>query len=1443
MNDDNNVVRYRVELDIPDSSGKTRVFESAINRVSGALETNLVNASSKAKSALDSTFDTTKIERYNQASRIAATQQNELDRLRIANLNAIQQKREADAFNAAANADRVRKAEHNAMVALTRAEESRAATRRSMQEREAVYMRTRAAEVKKIQDETTRQANQQEVLRTHVAREQGEARARINRTLARQQSDDTIREARRVAAATGSGGSSGGSGGLGGNILSAMGFAGGAGAIAGVLIANTVQNITRHVREGISAWFQYSAHIEQVKIGFTSMLGSGQAAQGLINDLERMARLTPFEFGGLADASRRLLALGTAAKDVLPIMTAIGNAVSAAGGSNDQLQRVVYAFGDIQAKGKLTGEEIRQLANNGIPVFKILQEQLHLTNAEIFKMVRGSKLGSEEFIEAFKRFSAEKFGDAMAAQSKTALGALSNIHDAVLQIADKAMKPLFEQMSSGLSGIADSLISNQDQWISWGSSVTGTIASTISIITGLIMKIKDVDQALSERSGWSNISGQLDQQFQKQAQDNSSASVAGMMLLAYLGIDMSSGKKPGSSKPITSLPGIFDVTGVGDMLKQPGYRQFGPDKKSEQESADLAKKVQKMYADLLVDAQFFGDRSKVAEFKRKLMSAGVTDFASGDAKSILDVAREMDAKTAGMKAAREALKPTPWTLPAMVEFARSQGMEVISTTGGRHNKGSAHFDARAMDIRTRDRNPLDVARFMENAEQAGLRVFDERIRPAGQEVWGGPHLHLSFKRGDKRRGPGFAGPGDGGLGPEDPQDVNNRLFLSAMTLIAQRRQLTDAISTGSDGIIEELIPTEIYGRKSKGQMRFDDMAKASNERRDNFLFDSANLDGILELVKSDAFVDRLQRIQDYTIEATKAEADYGNMIAENADKAAVADRRRNQVAQERLDLGRSIQQLEDDIANAGANSALVHEHAWLSAIRNVQEANEEAAISMIHSQVKIADASVFNADRARAAIMDHVASAGGYTEIFSDAVTSAMDAVGDGVSKLLGHVNKGMGAFGDILTQIEASLIRMVMNRMIMKLVDMFLPASGGGGGVMAGGGSTPAMGGSGIGAILGKIPGLFGINLGGGGNGGGKGGNGSIFDTSFGGGDGSSLFGSAASFAGSTISGGASNASALQALGGLGAAAGAAAGTGKLSGIGGSLVSALPLLGLSMGASLGGGLFKDSRLASGIGTIAGGALGLAGGLAGFTALGGSIAGTFGTGILGSAAGAIAGALPIIAPIAIAGLVAAYFINRSALRRKEETIRNDEILGAFSALDQIKKLVETHKMDGAEGVVQALSVRQRYLDNMNQLRDSKTRRHALADVSRLDLRINEIKKVANVALNDNKRDDLLVPEFATRGTVPGPFGAPRLVLAHGGEHFLGLNASNHALNGGDSGVTAGGGGVGGGNVTLNVELSLGTDTQDKLFVNGAESDAGLKVLGKRIKDLKKYLEA
>ena len=119
--------------------------------------------------------------------------------------------------------------------------------------------------------------------------------------------------------------------------------------------------------------------MEQLEIAFTTMLGSAEKAKTMLNELQDFAQVTPFDLEAVTDGSRRLLAMGFSAEQIIPVMTAVGDAASGLGLQADGIDRITLAMGQMAAKGKVSAEEIRQLAEAGIPAWKFISESLGIT--------------------------------------------------------------------------------------------------------------------------------------------------------------------------------------------------------------------------------------------------------------------------------------------------------------------------------------------------------------------------------------------------------------------------------------------------------------------------------------------------------------------------------------------------------------------------------------------------------------------------------------------------------------------------------------------------------------------------------------------------------------------------------------------------------------------------------------------------------------------------------------------------------------------------------------------------------------------------------------------------------------------------------------------------------------------------------------------------------
>lgn len=238
-----------------------------------------------------------------------------------------------------------------------------------------------------------------------------------------------------------------------------------------------------------------SADMEQTRTSFTTLLGSAEAADAMLRDLADFAAKTPFELTGLQDATKRMLAFGFAAEDIIPMMTNIGDAVSALGGGKAEIDRVTLALGQMQAKGKVSAQEMNQLAELGIPAWEMLADAIGTDIPTAMKQAEKGAISSSVAIPAILEGMNKKFAGGMEEQSKTLLGIWSNLQDnlgqVLVQVGDSIMeafdlKEPLRAVTDGMGAMRRALEEGGLQG-AWDNVVPQWLKDALPAIAGAIM--------------------------------------------------------------------------------------------------------------------------------------------------------------------------------------------------------------------------------------------------------------------------------------------------------------------------------------------------------------------------------------------------------------------------------------------------------------------------------------------------------------------------------------------------------------------------------------------------------------------------------------------------------------------------------------------------------------------------------------------------------------------------------------------------------------------------------------------------------------------------------------------------------------------------------------------------------------------------------------------
>lgn len=237
------------------------------------------------------------------------------------------------------------------------------------------------------------------------------------------------------------------------------------------------------VQEFIQKVVQVRGEFQQLEVAFTTMLGSAEKANALMQQLTKTAAVTPFDLQGVTQGAKELLAYGIEAEKVNDTLVHLGDI---AAGLSLPLNDLVYLYGTTMTQGRMFTQDLRQFMGRGIPIAEELAKQFGVTKDKVGELVTAGKVGAEEFNKAIMSMSSEggKFAGLMEAQSKTITGQISNIEDAIDSMFNNIGQQSEGIINDSLSAVA-SLVENYEKV---GEVILGVI-TTYGVYKAAVMTV------------------------------------------------------------------------------------------------------------------------------------------------------------------------------------------------------------------------------------------------------------------------------------------------------------------------------------------------------------------------------------------------------------------------------------------------------------------------------------------------------------------------------------------------------------------------------------------------------------------------------------------------------------------------------------------------------------------------------------------------------------------------------------------------------------------------------------------------------------------------------------------------------------------------------------------------------------------------------------------
>lgn len=204
--------------------------------------------------------------------------------------------------------------------------------------------------------------------------------------------------------------------------------------------------VNANTAESLTSGKTLAAKRETTKISFSTLLGGEDQADRFLSDVLNTANTTPFLYDDLVGISKTMLSFGTAAEDVIPTLTTVGDAGAALGLSTGDIGTVATYLGRMKSSDKASLEYLNPLMERGFSVFQWLADAKGTSVGGAYDMISKGQISGTEAVSVIL----QKFEALYAGQNKAYLDNLQE-------------KYQIEALGAVLRGSATSVYSGEDK--------------------------------------------------------------------------------------------------------------------------------------------------------------------------------------------------------------------------------------------------------------------------------------------------------------------------------------------------------------------------------------------------------------------------------------------------------------------------------------------------------------------------------------------------------------------------------------------------------------------------------------------------------------------------------------------------------------------------------------------------------------------------------------------------------------------------------------------------------------------------------------------------------------------------------------------------------------------------------------------------------------------
>jgi tape measure domain-containing protein len=277
-----------------------------------------------------------------------------------------------------------------------------------------------------------------------------------------------------VSAPSKGGGTSGG--GIMGMLGGAKGLLGAAGLAlgAGALISSGTGLVSDSINKSLER--------QQVQTSFNVLTGNKDTGEKLTADLVKLQKDTILGSEVFSNA-QTMMGYGIKAEDILPNMKMLGDVSM---GDSQKLGSLTLAFSQVQAAGKLTGQDLLQFVNAGFNPLQSMSEKTGKSIGELRKEVEDGNISFADVKQAFIDATSEggRFANMMEKIAETPAGKVRQLQGAWDEVKIKAGTAFMPAISMALD-LANRILPLIE-------SAIDSLASRVLVVAGWMSNIKNI---------------------------------------------------------------------------------------------------------------------------------------------------------------------------------------------------------------------------------------------------------------------------------------------------------------------------------------------------------------------------------------------------------------------------------------------------------------------------------------------------------------------------------------------------------------------------------------------------------------------------------------------------------------------------------------------------------------------------------------------------------------------------------------------------------------------------------------------------------------------------------------------------------------------------------------------------------------------------------------